>query len=186
MNYHIITPFIRKENLSLLQENFKGFTWHRLEETDHYKKIADVIERVATKINDFLDTELIDDDYYTFMCDDDAFEEGYLEKIKQFTDDVIVVSLKRGDKTIRPGVHAHPTDTLIASPENMKINSWGLQQLIIKGKILKNYRLNFESTADGAIGEQLKKDMEEQGKKIRFVPDLYVLFNYLEPGIYNK
>jgi hypothetical protein len=137
------------------------------------------------KVNYFIKTQKIEDeDYYWGMCDDDSIEDGVLSVIEKMNDDVVFVSMKRGD-TIPEGIPAisrHPTNTLYADSANICIGGVGFEQMIIKGKIFKKlkYALNTEYS-DGLMAAYLKDNYT-----IRYEPNLFVLFNWFESGRWIK
>lgn len=177
MNYHIVTPFYRYENEDFLKENTKGFIWHKIEGT------VDARDQTWGKINKFVaEHEFIDDDYYMILMDDDALPPDFYNDIRHYDQDVIVFSMKRGDN-IPEGLdafRAHPTFTLIASRDNMKVGHVGLQQIMMRGRIFKNLKCEDVYYADGLAAERLKDE------NVKYVPDIYILFNYLEPGRWDK
>jgi len=129
-------------------------------------------------VNCYIETGLQDEDRYVVATDDDFIEPGLFSEIDKYDDDIIIVSMKRSNKP--SGTDAGcPFGTLIASPENMKTCFVGFEQLVIKGKILKNYRCEGVYHADGLLLEKL---WSEHMEKFRFLPDCYVYFNYLFPG----
>ncbi len=177
MNYHIVTPFYRYENEDFLKENTKGFIWHKIE------GIVDAKDQTYGKINQFIaEHEIIDDDYYQILMDDDALPDGFFDAQKYYNQDIVVFSMLRGHQ-IPPGTEAfraHPTDTLIACRDNMKVGSVGLQQIRFKGSIFKTLHCEDVYYADGLVAESIRD------REIKYVPDIFILFNYLEPGRWNQ
>ena len=110
-----------------------------------------------------------------FLNDDDFVEDGFWNKIPNKYD-VVFVSMKRGDHTTH---HGH--STLEAKKENIFCGQVGLEQYIVKGKILNNYRFDINYVADGLLAEKLVLYED----KI-FLPDVFVLFNYLEDGRWDS
>jgi hypothetical protein len=132
-------------------------------------------------LNEFIqNTPIIDDDYYVSMSDDDMYEQGVFDSIRNMDDLVVVISMKRGYRVPAglPIEKRYPPTTLTAGPENMRIGCIGGEQMFIKGSILKNIRFDEEQTtvADGFVAETLKNFCT-----IRYEPDLFCLFNYYEP-----
>jgi hypothetical protein len=178
-NYHIITPFYRNENRAFLMENVKGFIWHPIE--GHIDRVTD---QTYAKINKFIKYhEIVDEDYYQILMDDDALPQDFLEISKRIEGDIVIFSMKRGDRIPEglPAYRRHPTWPLIAARENMKIGSIGLQQIRFKGKVLKTLYCQDHPYADGMVAQELASRQD-----IVFVPDVFILFNYLEPGRYDK
>lgn len=147
------------------------------------------IQHPYYKINRFLDTQTVKDlDYYSFLCDDDFYGEDFFDKIMRKKEGLTnkprlglfmtVVSMKRGLHTPKNGIVKHHTNTLIAAKENMKVGKVGLEQLIIRGDILRNLRFLNYSAADGLMAEMLEKYVPD----VVYLSDVYVLFNYLEVG----
>jgi GT2 family glycosyltransferase len=132
------------------------------------------------KLNQFIELGGIqDDDLYMFMCDDDAIERDDLKAIEVFTGEVLFISMLRGHKIPdnSTGVSRHPVSTLIAAPENIKPCSIGIEQIVVRGKILKSLKFNNSSTADGEVAVYLKKHF-----KCEYAPEIFIKFNYFEPG----
>lgn len=144
----------------------------------------DFISVGARKINHFIQHNVIvDEDYYCIPSDDDMYEAGVFDKIKTFNDEVVIISLKRGHK-IPDGVNIdkrYPTSTLLAHPDNVKVGGISGEQYFVKGYIFKCLKFEPNQCTDGQVAEYLKANHE-----IRYEPDLYALFNYYEPGRWNK
>ncbi len=136
------------------------------------------------KVNYFIKHHtFIDEDYYCFSCDDDMIEDGVYDAVKQMDDDIVIISLKRGDRIPVAATWKHGTNTLYADPSNVQINSISAQQSFVKGKIFKEHLFNEGfSGADGEMAIHYK----ESGEQIRYEPDLFVMFNYYEPGRWGK
>ncbi len=130
--------------------------------------------------NMFIENAKIEDDhYYCTMTDDDMYDPGVVDRLRELDNDVVVVSMKRGDNLV-PG-SPYNTMTLVAHPNNMKIGGVGGEQIAIKGRIFKTLKFDEEDPcADGSMAVYLKDNF-----KVRYEPDLFVLFNYLEPGRWN-
>lgn len=180
--YHVITPFSRWYNLTALINMLRPekVTWHLLLDNDaptislegwltsfHGHPPPPRFFIGHWMLNLFLDFyPIIDDHYYVLMTDDDYFEPGFFRKLDKYSDDIIICSMKRaGDK-------------LMADPGNIRIAHVGLEQLIIKGKILKQYRCNGFYEADGDLIVRLYRDHPE---KFRFAPEAVCFFNFLPP-----
>lgn len=125
-----------------------------------------------------------DDDYYMFVCDDDAVFSTFFEQLDGYIRqnpnvDIFFVSMKRGLRVPDNGQkHKHPITTLYATPETIGLYKTGLEQYIVKGSILKKMQFMNDSCADGYMAEVL---MKCNGTKA-FIKDLYVNFNYFEKG----
>ena len=192
-NIHIIMPFSRAHLKDELLALYQDVILHPIvfaEQNIEWDKAVVVEYSNDTnipyyKINQFIKTqEIIDEDYYWCMCDDDSIEENVIPEIKEMDSDVIFISMKRGNSTPLnvPAVSQHPTDTLYAKPSNVKPCQIGLEQMIIKGRIFKKLKFNTKSEyADGEMAVYLKKNYP-----IHYEPNLFAKFNYFEPDRWVK
>lgn len=176
----VVTPFQRKENIELLINVLHGkANWTVLIDDESlikafpewvtvkkYDKPREGICKPNSLFNQFIAEGLEDETQYMILCDDDSVEEGFFDKIPD--KDVVVTSMKRG------------WDTLEAKPENMSIAHVGGEQVIVKGKILRNFRYGLSPVGDGEMIEKLKQEHE-----FTYVPDAYVLFNYFRGHPYS-
>jgi hypothetical protein len=202
---HAVTAFSRWENLSFYLDNIPdtGVIWHPIFLEDECKKEYEEclnkpwIQKYTTrklpinqnpckyKLNMFLvEYDIVEQDKYFFMNDDDWFDTSIVQKIDAMDDDVIFVSMKRGHNSNG----GHPSSPLIVSPD-VHIGTIGIEQYFLKGKIMKQvrFRTDFDLStgypphrqgdSDGHLAEMLMKLYP-----VRYEPDLYVYFNYLEPG----
>lgn len=119
--------------------------------------------------NKFIDEGLDDETQYMILCDDDAVEDGFFDKIPN--DDAVIVSMKRSEDE---------TNTLIASPDNIAIGKVGGEQLILKGKILNHYRYGLSNIGDGEMIINVVRNHQ-----ITYVPKAFVIFNLFEDGRYD-
>jgi len=182
--YNVITPLSRWKNVDALIEMLKpqNVQWHLLVDDymplmapynlwiqfHHFSPPPPAFFIGHWALNKFLDdVEINDEDYYVLMTDDDFFEPGFFDKLRECDDDIIIVSMNRG------------LDVLTACPENMRVCYVGLEQLVIKGKILKQYRIDGFYQADGYLILDIWRDHTE---KFRFMPEAQCYFNYLPPG----
>ncbi len=182
---HVITPFSRWDNYAQLRDMLfeQKVQWHLIldEGTDCGYAVEDWIHihRLPKPpwgffighwlYNIWLDSvELNDSDHYNLITDDDFFEPGMFDKIRSLTDPIIVTSMNRG----RWGV-------LWAEPGHMKVGSVGLEQMHVRGDILRHYRLAGFYEGDGFMIEALWREHPE---KFKFVPEAQSYFNYLTPG----
>lgn len=199
----VITPFQRRENIQLMTKVLEGkCNWTVLIDDESltdafpewvtvkkYDKPRDGICKSNSLINTFISEGLDQETQYMVLCDDDSVEEGFFDKIPN--EDVVCVSMKRGDKVTHHVVWSDfdkqlghwedSVDILKAAPENMKIGCVGGEQIIIKGKILRDYRYGLSNIGDGQMAVRVAQE-----KKITYVPDVYVLFNYFEDGRYES
>ena len=141
-------------------------------------------DQAYRKLNDFIDSQtIVDDDYYGFMGDDDMYEPGFFDTIRQHESDIIFCSLYRGD-TIPEGAHPHPAKPLIIrGPESVRVYNIGLPQYIIKGRILKKIRFNNANNFDDGL---FAEDLLKRFKNILFLPDLFVFGNSFYPCRYTS
>lgn len=176
----VVTPFSRIQNLDLMANHLKGkCNWILLTAEGEQPFVHDSwIKEINISLTDyeagtcksnylfnkFIDQGLDEDIQYMILCDDDFVDEGFWDKIPD--EDIVVVSMDRG------------VDFLRARPEMMRIGRVGGEQVIVKGKILKNYRYGLSNVGDGEMIEQMVKN----GEKFIYVPDAHVLFNWLEEG----
>ncbi len=210
----VVTPFQRKENLDLLVNLIKGkANWTVLvDEGDtsvfpewvtvkRYEKPREGTTKSNVLFNRFISEGLDAETQYMILCDDDAVEDGFFDKIPN--KDIVVTSMKRSDRAIRHVIWAdykkglgrweESVDILTAHPDNMHVGAVGGEQVIIKGKILRNFRYGLSPTGDG---EMIERMMDEYGGRddlnpnaeplIHYLPDTYVLFNYYEDGRYKS
>ena len=201
---HLVMPFYRQENKDKLIEAYRpmGVILHPIMFQD------DVVEFNESWIEPFLiptDSSeckvgrvecykrnkfifkhtFIDDDYYVCVDDDDMYEPNVFNEVSKMDDDIVIISMKRGyqipkDTTIERRYH---TNTLIAHPDNIEIGRISGQQSFVKGHIFKQHSFHEEYQAwDGLMAIRHK----ESGQQIAYRPELYALFNYYEPGRWEK
>jgi hypothetical protein len=195
----VVTPFQRRQNIDLMANALNGKAnwvvliddpqlatmfpdWVTVKGYNMPPKVdpsfAHAFVPSNRLFNKFIEGGLDDETQYMILNDDDAVEDGFWDKIPN--EDVVIVSMKRGDNA-RPNPYWGAPVDLIAKPENMKIAFVGGEQIIIKGKVLKNYRYGEGAVGDG---EMVVKVVNEN--KVTYVPDAFVLFNYYEMGRFNK
>jgi hypothetical protein len=206
MNIHIITPFHRENMIKTLIKYMEpmNIIWYPVCDPDEIQSFEGINEdwirpvlcppliippdQAFRKLNDFLNAaEIIDKDYYAFMGDDDMFEPGFFDVIKQQTAKIIFCSLARGD-TIpaeAEGAGRHPVYPLIINgPEDVRVFNIGLMQFIIKGEIARQVRFNNTSNHDdGKMAEFLKNTFPDD---IVYLPGWFGFGNYFEPGRYTN
>jgi len=200
---HLIIPFSRPENVEKLVNGYRpmNIILHpitfqdediQFNESDNQWILPLVIPMDhkdckahmpgCYKRNWFIENEeIIDNDYYVTADDDDFYEDGVFDAIKQMDDDIIIISLKRGNHTPEglPVQRRYPTFTLTAYPYNVKCGCISAQQSFVKGRLFKAHKHNEElHWWDGQIAMYYKNT----GEQIRYEPDLFGLFNYFEPG----
>ena len=210
---HIVTPFSRLYLFDTLVNLLKPLNvqWHLMTEQPMVNTLlpiiklyeaTDWIHPVETptrpidwsicwrKINQFINTQnIVDVDYYTIMNDDDAIESSAVEELKKTDAEIVVISMKRGDRTPRhlngapPRWSPHGFSTLLASPECMKPGSIGPNQIIYSGKIFRTLQYKNVYAADGEMAEYVFNTYKD---KIVYKPELFALFNYYEPTRWDK
>lgn len=190
----VITPFQRLENLPFLIKALKNkCDWTVLIDDPYLKdKFPDwVTVKLYDKreprpnvcisnclFNEYISSGLEDDTQYMILCDDDSVEEGFFDKIPN--EDVVITSMKRGEHVPMKNC-AYGYGDLIASPDNLKIGGVAGEQLIVKGKILKNFRYGLSGIGDGEMVLKITNEFP-----VTYVPNAYVLFNYFEDGRFDS
>lgn len=201
MMIHILTPFSRSENLNFYIKNLhdKNIIWHPIIHkfeliSQNYEWIRPYVISIELpkedpnyfKLNYFIEKAIInDDDWYCFMNDDDWIEDNVFDEINKIENyNVVFYSMKRGDRIPNSkDVQPHGIETLIAK-KGVGCGQIGLEQIFLKGKILKQIKFNtsieVEHMSDGVLAEELQKKYE-----VKYLDNVFVLFNYLEPGRWN-
>ena len=200
----VVTPFSRKENISLMSELLKDkANWIVLIDNPELKDLfpAWVTVKLYDKpekkddvcvsnilFNNFISEGLEPETQYMILCDDDAVEKDFFTKIPN--EDVVLVSMARSDRAVnhvvwtdfknQMGYWENSVDVLRAEPNNLRIGAVGGEQLIVKGKILKDYRYGLSNVGDGEMILEIASK-----HPITYVPDTFVLFNYFEDGRYT-
>jgi len=211
MIFNVITPLARFQNVSDLVNHLepKKIKWHVITDEDSdgvfnvnkdwiYHHVCPNIgdnfwERCHNSINWFIENKIDnDDEYYCVLNDDDGYEDDFFEKLKMLvimknnenkSNDLIITSMLRGDNTPSDAIpiRRHPTHTLYAHPSYMQVGGVGLEQFFAKGKVLKKHRVPLTSGGDGELITEL---VNTYGAL--YIPEIYVWFNYFEPGRWNK
>ena len=181
--YNVITPFSRWGNFRALRDMLKpqNVNWHLMIDDDwpalNFKEswIHSIHGRPPPPrffighwmLNLFLDHHKIyDNEYYVLLTDDDFYEPDFFAKLQKYTDDAIIVSMRRAG------------DLLVADPTNMRIAHVGLEQLVIKGSLLKGYRINGFYEADGDL---ITRIWYQHAARFKFAPEIVCYFNFLPP-----
>ncbi len=196
----VVTPFRRVENLPYLEKVLKDkVNWVVLQCDDEpvldipwatIKRYKVEKNQISNRLfNNFISDGLEPETQYMILCDDDSVEEGFFDMIPD--NEVVCVSMKRSDRAIRHVVWADyekqmghwedSVDVLIADPKNMKPGCVGGEQLIMKGKALRNFRYGLSNIGDGQMAVKVAQEY-----KITYLPDVFVLFNYFEDGRYQS
>ena len=129
------------------------------------------------KHNYWIETQpIVDGDWYGFMNDDDGYEPNVMDMIRSKTSShVVVISMKRGHHV--PPDEPHGTSTLKAAPENMRLCSVGVQQLFVRGYVLRTMRFVNDHFADGLMVESVTRRFATT-----YEPNYYAQFNRFQPG----
>jgi hypothetical protein len=185
IQWHIICDELKKDELSkILCVDMQCIPhWLNIYPIDETKLPKQF--KWSTKTIEFMKTfrqTIVDDDYYTFFNDDDYYPQGFFDAIRKLDDDVIMVTLKRGQHIPPDSRVPHAITDLVAAPGNMKYGFCGPDSYIIKGKVLKQLEIPCTYSWDGVMAESIMKMVESQGLKISYHPELYVKFNYFEKG----
>jgi len=209
MNIHVLCPMYKMHLVPTLIHYFEpmGIQWYPIltpSETIRFKskEIQKIISTktwihpvyvnelppkatCCQKFNDFLTQhKILDNDYYTFMCDDNMYEPGFFDVIRQQSAKILICSLYRGDTIPNDNGQPHPTFIL----RHHKISSIrpGLidyAQYIIKGEIFKHHPFDpYINMTDGVYIQTL---CHKYPNNVTFLPDLYAWFNYFQPGRYT-
>ena len=211
MIFNVITPLARFQNVSDLVNHLepKKIKWHVITDADSegpfdVKKDwifhhicpnvgANFWERCHNSINWFIENKIdSDDEYYCVLNDDDGYEDDFFEKLKMYVfmsdrenkfNDLIITSMMRGNNVPSDAipVRQHPTHTLYAHPNFMRVGGVGLEQFFVKGKILKKHKIPLTTCGDGEFITNLVRTYGAL-----YHPESYVWFNYFEPGRWNK
>ena len=201
---HLIMPLWRKENVGILTAAYRPmrimlhpimFQDEAMDFNEPWifpvvipmdSKDCEAAHPGTFKRNWFIENcQIFNDDYYVTVDDDDMYEPNVMSEIKAMDDDIVIISMKRGHKIPVQAVphRRYPTNTLLACPDNVKISSISGQQSFVKGKIFKAHIFDdMSGTWDGEIAMH----HNESGEQIAFRPDLFALFNFYEPGRWEK
>jgi hypothetical protein len=208
IKFNVVTSMARFENFDKLKNHLSNFNiqWHIVID-DNLKFDREIdenwisfyscpndkgefYERCHYALNWFVENYAVEDEtnFYCFLNDDDAYEEGFFSKLQEEIQKsketnpfsgLAIVSMKRGHNipmTVE-WFRQHQTHTLIANKNNMVEGGVGLEQFIITGKLLKNHRIPLTISGDGSLIVELASKYDPI-----FIPDLFVLFNYYQPG----
>lgn len=202
---HLVMPYMRAQNKEVLLDAYRPMNviLHPIMFADEViefdepwvspciiplesKKGPEGMEIQNIKRNYFIEhSEIIDDDYYVAVDDDDMYEPNVFNEIKWMNDDIVIISMKRGHRTPTNVIpdRKYPTFTLWAAPENVQVGAISNQQSFVKGYVFKKYLYD----AQGHCGDgRLAVRRKEAGEQIAYRPDLFALFNYYEPGRWDN
>lgn len=201
----VLTPFSRIENKDLLIKLLEGkCNWIVLQaegETDYQFPDWVTVKRYKVEqpalsnklLNEFF-KEADDETQYLVLCDDDAVEDGFFNKIPEA--DVVCVSMIRNDFLAKHIVwddwktkqahYEYGADVLYAHPDNMQPARVGGEQLICKGKVLKKFQYGLEDSTNPEPGDwTFIRDVISE-YPVTYVADAYVVFNYYEDGRFKS
>ncbi|MFA5423977.1 MAG: hypothetical protein WC374_08985 [Phycisphaerae bacterium] len=203
MKFHALMPFYRKHHLEKLISHFEtmNLIWHPVcdpvdiqafdgNTRDWINPLLCAPLRVPgdqcyRKINDFIDADdIVDDDYYGFIHDDDMYVPGYIEWVKQQTAKIIICSAHRGHRVSKEDGYPHPIFPLVIKNLNdIHVYNIDFCQLIVKGSILRITRfINQHDFDDGLYAENLRDKWPDD---ILIHPGFGIYFNYFQPGRYD-
>ena len=207
MKFHVITPLARFGNFPALIDMLEPLNveWHVITDEDakesyttikewypwiHFyvcpNKGVQFFERCNYAINWFLDTQpLVLEDMYSILNDDDAYEPDYFSKISSVLmivdHPIVITSMERGHNTPASavGCRAHPPSKLWGIPENMRVGGVGVEQIMLKGRILSKFRIPLLNDGDGRF---IVSVINDYSNDVGYIPPATVWFNYFEPG----
>lgn len=203
MQVHLICPFHRKWLIPTQINYLKptGIIWHPVCDAFDMPAFDSIAEdwihpflcpplkipgdQAFKKLNDFIDAgNIIDSDYYGFMGDDDGYEPGFFDMVRQQTSKVLIFSLSRGNAIPPNALVKHGTSPLIiSSKQEVRMGNIGLPQYILKGEVLRTMRFhNTTCNDDGYFAEELVSRFPDS---ITFLSDLFAFGNFFEPGRYT-
>jgi len=202
MKIHVLTPFYRVYLAPTLIHYLEpmGIEWYPImTPSELYPFNKDWIHPVymdselppnakcCYKFNVFLEqNEIIDNDYYVFMCDDNMYEPGFFDVIRQQTAKIVIFSLYRGDTIPNDGAKERHLTTILRPKRLLDVRPGNIDyaQYIIKGELFKTHPFNaYQGCTDGIY---IQKLCFEHPNDIIFLPDLYAWFNYFQPGRYTN
>lgn len=194
MKIHILTAFSRRRCKKFWEHKISGLNiiWHPIIHRKDIKFSGKNIEPFFVselyrgvdipyfKYNMYMISgKIINEDRYCFINDDDWVEDNFFNKIKNYNDEVLFVSMKRGYNKPK---NSHPVSTINVSQEEDH-KKYGVEQYLPLGKICNQIRFRTDTMKnnDGTMAEYLKNNFQ-----CKYIPDLYIYFNYLEKGRWNK
>lgn len=202
MKYHIVTPYKRFENLhpqiEMLKAQDANLAWDLLLDKHlpfHISVPGDWVRTFFFEpqqpfwqawrhhLNAYIGiADIVANDRYLILNDDDAVEPGFFQKIDQHDGNLIICSMMRGHQTPPSGpLRSHPTDTLMADPANMRVGRVGCEQMICTGELFRQLKFANDVCADGmAIVDMVSRHPAD------YAAEAFVWFNYYEPGRWNK
>jgi hypothetical protein len=199
----VITPASRPDNWDAIRRNLEQqrVTWVPIvateELTEHPAFQHSWIEPIVFappdhhdppywKTNRYVERGVDDDTYYHVLCDDSFVFLEFYDNLRKSTYPIVIACAIRTDSygapcRLAPGQHS--TAPLMAEPGNMRHGHITLEQLIIRGDILRQYRFDEHNCgADGILAERLYRDHSNQ---IEYRHDLILKFNAMQPDRYH-
>lgn len=204
MDIHVLCPFYRKNLLSTLIHYLEpmNIIWHPICDpvdiepfnsinkpwikTSLCRKLHQGDQYPYIKFNHFIETEqIIDDDYYGFMGDDDMFEPLFFDNLRKQTAKIIINSAFRGDAIPNDGSIGHGACPLIMRHlHDVRLNNIGTGMYFVKGEILRQTRFDINGTGgDGLYAEGLRARWPNE---ILFLTNWFIFGNYFQPGRFNR
>ncbi len=195
VDLHVILPFSRMNMKHVMLNMYESnkVILHPITYTSEFNSSYWVVPLVVDpsemgdgaepyhKINKFIsEGPIIDGDMYGVMCDDDRVEKWVCDAIRPIKEDVVFISMKRGDHVPEglPPHQRHPINTLTAHPHLVMPCHIGLEQIWVRGRVLRSMKyLEDNIYADGVMAMALKECLP-----VRYEPDLFIKFNYYEVG----
>jgi hypothetical protein len=185
MTIHVITAFSRPQNLPALLPMLESqwIVWHPIchEPVDFGSlpwiepfsvgPVPADTDPCYWKLNQWLESHEIDDgSIYCFLCDDDCYDAGFFDFVRQSRfDDALVVSAR-----------FDPHKILVAHPDNMQVCKINLTQYLLRGHVARKLRFENSGVADGLAAQWLAANY-----RCTFRPDLFVVLNLLRPGVWS-
>lgn len=176
--YHVLTPLGRVHQVPRLAKalHLSDVVWHPIVEDDlcfwisgdridsfKFHRSPDGWHPAHYGINQFIDKgNIYEADRYMILPDDDAYGDGFWEKIDSADGDLLIWSMERP---------AH-NDVLEAKVENIRGGGIGGEQLCMTGDLLKQSRF---SPPYGGDWDFIQKICENRTPT--FIPEARVIFN---------
>ena len=204
MNFHVLMPFYRRYLIDTLIAHLQPMNviWYPI--CDHIDiepfeninepwikpvltpKLIIGQETAYKKVNDAIDRiNVVDDDYYGFVGDDDMYAPGFIDKIKQQTAKILIFSCSRGEVTPNDDCMYKwpPIDLVINTLDDIRVANIDFCQIIVKGEILRQMRFGENDVCDdGNYAVELKNRWPDD---IQIMHEIGVNKNYFQPGRYT-
>lgn len=132
------------------------------------------------KMIEFMRANQCDPDrWHGFLNDDDWYEPEFFEKLGEIESPCFVVSMKRGDQIPNIGL-PHPVWTLEAEEKNLHFGHVSLEQVFFLPSMIAKCGIAPRYETEATLIEFAKIG------PTTYRPDVFVWFNYLQPGRWNK